>query len=285
MTSLSTKPEVFLNHFFLVVDSETYSDIRSSQFLKTQFAAFEERTTVRADRSYTGAYFYGTNTYFEFLDAASETKRSIGDTGLAFGVEQLGSLKLLNTMLPASLLVEVSRELNGEQVPWFLQLSPRGFGVDTPLASWLMEYHESFLDQWHAGKTDGSGIDRQQILDRYKSVLLSLPETPCLEDVMGLELALSNSDSDRLADLCTALGYTEKKEGDRVLKGAEFFIRIVPESKTSHGIRQVNFSLRRTPRGESEYRFGKESVLRFHNTGAATWSFGELANVSAEGSD
>lgn len=42
-----------LNHFYLVIDRETYAAIEGSDFLKLEFAAFEKRTTVQTDKTYT----------------------------------------------------------------------------------------------------------------------------------------------------------------------------------------------------------------------------------------
>src|SRR5258708_37010579 len=49
---------VFLNHFFLVLDSQTFKDIKQNDFLRKEFAPFESRRTIRTDRSYSGIYFY-----------------------------------------------------------------------------------------------------------------------------------------------------------------------------------------------------------------------------------
>src|SRR5262245_32751029 len=82
------KYEVPLNHFFLVLDSQTYKDIENSEFLKNEFAVFEKRTTVRTDQTYTGIYYYGTNTYFEFFDVNQKEGSKVGDSAIAFGTDQ-----------------------------------------------------------------------------------------------------------------------------------------------------------------------------------------------------
>jgi hypothetical protein len=56
---------------------------------KKEFAHFEERTTVvENNESYSGAYIYGKNTYFEFFDKSeSEDFMPPGLTsGMAFGI-------------------------------------------------------------------------------------------------------------------------------------------------------------------------------------------------------
>src|SRR5690242_14363290 len=88
-----------LNHFYRVIDSATYADLASSRFLRAEFAPCEERTTVRSDRTYTGLYFYGVYTYFEFFDAGQETARRLGDSGIAFGLELPGASRTLQARL------------------------------------------------------------------------------------------------------------------------------------------------------------------------------------------
>ena len=92
---------VYLNHFYVTVDPATYASIISSDFLRTRFAPFELRTTVRTDSTYTGAYFYGRNTYFEFFDSGKE-HRVPGDSALAFGVELPGGLDTLLSRMAGS---------------------------------------------------------------------------------------------------------------------------------------------------------------------------------------
>ena len=88
----SKRPPVFLNHFYVVLDSATYKDIEQSAFLRREFAVTEQRTTVRTDMTYTGLYFYGTNTYFEFFDVSSDASSQVGFGGIALGVDQQGEL-------------------------------------------------------------------------------------------------------------------------------------------------------------------------------------------------
>src|SRR5438045_1439540 len=73
---------VALNHFYLTLDSATFRELQNSPFLRKEFAPCEERTTVRKDTTYTGLYFYGINTYFEFFDVAQEKSRKPGDSAI-----------------------------------------------------------------------------------------------------------------------------------------------------------------------------------------------------------
>src|SRR6185503_282178 len=102
LTSNQAKSQVFLNHFYVVIDSATYKDIEQSSFLRGEFAVTEQRTTVRTDMTYTGLYFYGTNTYFEFFDVSSDTSRQIGYSGFALGVDREGELQAINSELSSN---------------------------------------------------------------------------------------------------------------------------------------------------------------------------------------
>src|SRR5262245_26357091 len=90
-----------LNHFYLSLDPDTYAAIDNHKFLQTEFAVFERRTTVRADKAYTGIYFYGIHTYFEFFDSSTQTEFKRDSSGLAFGVERPEALKSLQARLTA----------------------------------------------------------------------------------------------------------------------------------------------------------------------------------------
>ena len=139
-----------LNHFLTVLDSATYRAIREDPFLRKEFAVTEERTTTRTDISYTGLYFYGHNTYFEFFDEARQPLGKRGDSALAFGVDQAGTLEPIETRLASEFSVGpvITREFGGRQVPWFYMGVPKLF-PESGFRIWIMEYHPRFLTEWN----------------------------------------------------------------------------------------------------------------------------------------
>ena len=100
---------VYLNHFFTVLDLETYRAIEASEFMTREFAPNEYRKTVRGDRSYAGIYFYGSNTYFEFFDEESRGPGSLGFSMLALGVDEPGELSALQSQLADSYPLHLGR--------------------------------------------------------------------------------------------------------------------------------------------------------------------------------
>jgi Family of unknown function (DUF5829) len=240
-----------LNHFYIALDHETYTAIEGSEFLKSEFATFEKRTTVRGDRTYTAIYFYGSHTYFEFFDAAVE-KQKPGESGIAFGIDEEGSE-------PKGVLEKrmVTREWQGVELPWFYTLSSQG---RQGFVIWLMEYHPDFLAKWHPGQgaTPG-GITREAVLRRYKSVLPQALADPMLEDVAGITVAASPNERQPIEQWIRSIS-------------SEFTVEFVEPYIGGHVIREVKFNLRHAPAKLLETRFGK-SILRIRTDRTAVWTF------------
>src|SRR5204863_5210740 len=100
--------------------------------------------------TYTGAYFYGLDTYFEFFQVDSE--RKLGDSGMALAeVKPGGSARVLDVLKKVSPEVKqdmVTREVDGKHVNWFLRTSPDA-SLGQSWRFWVMEYAPKFLSEWH----------------------------------------------------------------------------------------------------------------------------------------
>jgi Family of unknown function (DUF5829) len=267
-----------LNHFFVVVDSATYADIEKSELLRKEFAPSEQRTTVRTDITYTGTYFYGVNTYFEFFDAGKESGRQMGSAGVAFGVDESGALQTLKARLSPDFQINqrpVTREFRGKQVPWFMMMSPGNVSSNFALSTWVMEYDPRFLLEWNPEPDgDNRGVSRKQLLRRYAAVLKDAPARPILQDVTGLTLALDKNTAAGFGKLCRSFGYKSRAEGDStILEGPDITLRLIAETGTARGITEMRLRVARAPEKQRAFRFGPKSVLTFHGDGTATWSF------------
>jgi len=264
---------VYLNHFYLTLDHATYSDIESNEFMRREFAVTELRTTVRKDRTYTGLYFYGTNTYFEFFDSEKETGRRVGDSAIAFGVDEPGaSGKLENALGTRS--ATITRQLGNVDIPWFYQTMPRGMSLESGISMWVMEYHPRFLAEWHAEAGGSAGITRRAILQRYKEVLKRGAAHTSLSDVVAITMAADKMVTARMIELSKIFGYKVRIEGENsILQGLDFELRLVPATGSTHGIRQVVMRADRMPPGQTQFQFGSSSALRLHSDGTATWGF------------
>lgn len=272
---------VYLNHFFIVLDSQTYKEIKESQFLQEEFAAFEERTTVRADITYTGIYFYGTHTYFEFFQPG-EYNRSEGSCGIASGVETPGASDRLKQRLESytgAPVVKnpVSRRVNEKEVPWFYMTVVNHKNRPAKLSTWLMEYDNNFLSNWYPELSPKSrGITRKEILERYTAKLGDNEKRAgkYLEDVFEMTLALDETERAGFIKEREAFGYKITSDQSKtVVEGPAIKYTLIASTTSSNSAVSFKMSLKRDKNGQKVYRFGSRSVLRFNDDRTATWSF------------
>lgn len=274
---MNLRESLALNHFYIVLDSATYKAIEQNSFLRREFAVTEQRTTTRTDISYTGVYFYGANTYFEFFDVANQTMGRLSDGGIAFGVDQPGGLDAIKRELGDQFSIAqapITRQFDQKQVPWFYTAGFSNFPPDSGLRIWAMEYHPRFLADWNPSSTGKSeGVSRKHILQRYVAVLKDKPAKPYLEDVVALTIAVDEATQKKLAELGKLLGYGLRVEGTTmILEGPDLELRVIPQTDKLRGIQEIKMRVEQKPK-QAEFRFGARSVLKFRGNGLATWSF------------
>ncbi len=241
--------QVGLNHVYAVVDRGTYDALVHSSFLRETFAVSEERTTTRADVSYSGFYLYGRNTYVEFLpEGAAEL--AVDSSGLAFGVDAGGELDAFARRLAEQKIATQggprTRELEGKPVPWFQIL-----GLEVPgaaLSVFAMEYDARFLASWHPDLAPrGSRVDRAAILERYAAALKrsELRATGLFADVRALTIDADEAQLASLRRVLTAARFTIE-DTPLATKGVGARSRItLKPAKTAGGITSIELALRR----------------------------------------
>ena len=240
-----------LNHFYATVDSQTYAAIESNPFLKNSFAPFEKRTTVRNDSTYSGLYFYGDQTYFEFFEENTGDRKP-GDAGLALGLEQSdGSsrLRLDWQKLRPSITSMVTRQLEGQPIDWFQMTSfeeTRAISVVPGLRLFAMQYAPDFVRRWNP--TTPNTILQRDILTAYcaKLGLDTVRERTLLRDVKRIEIASPEAGIRIRTAQLEAAGWTLKPGKDSILAvgpNAEALFRFSPGIV---GITSIEFSLKRS---------------------------------------
>jgi hypothetical protein len=275
-----TMDTVYLNHFFLTIDAESYNAIQSSPFLRDEFAPFEQRTTVRQDITYTGSYFYGAHTYFEFFEAGRGSGRALGASGIAFGVEARGASLRLKPRIEAALAMPVAvrpitRRVGDRDIGWFYMTTAED-KQPSLLQTWMMEYRDSFLNDWYGElKPATRGITRAEILERYTAKLgeNDKRQQKLLENVVEITLALPDAERARLLKECETFGYrVTAGTGQWRCLGPQVTFNVAAPNSEARGITVVKFTLRRAKPGQKTYRFGK-SVLQFNDDRTAVWTF------------
>ena len=215
---------VYLNHLLIFLDAETYRSIGASGFLNGHFACSEERTThdQATDMSWTGRYYYGRETYFEFMnpDRTSWAPRD----ALAFGLEQEGGSEELAGQLERALQRDITRfkrkrRYRDRDIPWFWTVDiPRK--DDARLISWVMEYDPGFLDRWAPDlppEKPGAGegrIARSGFLTRYRSAIGNDLPDRLFRDITSVTVTLPPDEADLLEAELGVYGYVAMKMAD-----------------------------------------------------------------------
>ncbi|MCC7153458.1 MAG: hypothetical protein IT161_02725 [Bryobacterales bacterium] len=259
--------QVYLNHFYATVDPETYSAIENSSFIRNTFAVFEQRTTIREDRTYTGIYLYGDHNYFEFFEAGKD--QSPTPVGVAFGVEESGALSRLAAAWKAQgldpALLTLTRHLDGAAIPWFLSLSPAS-EHPAVVRMWMMEYLPEFLTRWHSEVPTPSGISRGDVLARYRAFLRK--DQKLMADVTRISIQVPGGEDQSLKKLAGLMGCRIE---NREIVAADARIRLVPPLDSRTGVRQIVMRLRRAPSEARRFTLGA-SVLELLPDGRAVWN-------------
>ncbi|HEY5907642.1 MAG TPA: DUF5829 family protein [Vicinamibacteria bacterium] len=251
----AARPSVFLNHFYVVVDSASYRALQQSAFLTGAFAPFEKRTTARNDQTYSGIYWYGRRTYFEAFEP--EAQGPVGSSGVAFGVDLPGESAAVKAAWAAAFggadSGPVTRKTETAEPVWFQMTFAK---AQSGLRLWLMEYDQDFLARWYPDLTPARGITRPEVLDRYVAKIgrQAERETAVLKDVTGLLLGLEAADREVLRRHLVPLGWAARDEAEAlVLQGPEgVSLRVVPAASGRRGILEATFSVQGKPAHRTE---------------------------------
>jgi uncharacterized protein DUF5829 len=214
---------VLLNHFYVTADRGTFEAVEREEAAR-RLGAWEKRTTIRKDLTYTGLYLYGENTYLELLHPDSKL-------GAPAGIAWHGSLG-------DSVLI-----YRGD-APWF-RLS-EGKPPLEGLSDWGMEYVPDFFKTFRPELPPlHPGTERSDALTRYAASCGKLRERSegLFEDVTALEVTLAPADLE-----------IWRRRAPRV-QGAE--IRVTPGPRTA--ITAAELTLRRDA-GRGEARLGSTTL-------------------------
>lgn len=271
---------VLLNHLFLSVDALTYQSIYTSDFLRNEFAVSESRTTVRPDYpdGYTGLYFYGHETYFEFFDAENSTF-TLNSFGIASGYETKGKLQAVYKAMESKHDVrpyQVGREVNGNTLDWFTTLPAHHERFRDKLVLWAMEYNDSFISNWLGADNHLQGsILQRDVLTAYviKLEQEEIKKSALMKDITAVDIMLEQQDLLVYSDIFVGFGWgLETVDECYLLSSQTTTISLCPTTADAQpGIHRIMFSLNRKYDGAEQKTFGS-SILKFKEK-TAEWIF------------
>ena len=141
---------------------------------------------------------------------------------MGFGVEVQGGTAALEQRLGerevTTFVAPITREAEGEHVPWFRVLGVQAAHATSRLSLFSLEYDPRFLSSWHANLPPASaGISRRAVLQRYAAKIRGAADgerEPLFSDVTEVQLALDEKERERLFDVLDVFGYTVEERAD-----------------------------------------------------------------------
>jgi hypothetical protein len=271
-------PAVHLNHIYTYVDANTLNAIARSEFMQNEFSAMEVSTIAAGDdRTWTGIYLTGANTYIELFSPsrAPLSLERVGDTGIGLSVENVGDIervaKCLEKFGGTGISSLFERKVDGNRVPWFWNLPLVGFpeGEAEPFCAWVMEVDRDFLKRSRGSlRADEEGISRKQ----YNAA--KFQPTRFMKDIDEVTLALNEFESVSFGRQLVALGYAlEIRDGVDTLIGPDITFRLIKASPVARGVTQLKISLLKERIDPEILTFGQGATLHFGADRTAIMSF------------
>src|SRR5947209_4308001 len=264
-----------LNHAFVVPDADTFEAALRDPFLRNELGAFEQRTTKRSDRIYTGLYWYGEHTYFELMQP--NEKDPAGSSGIAFGTDGQETIAKLQSRPGSPKSQTITRgNSSDQQVDWFLQLETPVQMHASQLDTWVMQYFPDFLNKWYPQSPPADhSATREHVLERYAAKIGETKQrsSGLLQDVVAIDLRLADDDFANFNTLCGYAGMSVDLKGSTIIcHGADLTITAISiATQPAPAIAKITFRLRHAKEGKQEYRIGS-SAISFHGE-TADWTF------------
>ena len=279
-TAPGNRVAVDFSHVAISLDSATFQAMAGSSFLRGEFGGFEDRP--RAAGSPDASFlFYGRDTYLEFLNA--RPLFPLGSQQLAFVVRQTGDLhRAVDALLaqrPRVIAYGLNFRLVGpDSVPlfWRARLRPAVRPPQQPTSTPSAILHFDILerDPEYLRRSDptipkdSAGVTNIEYLSRRWR------PGAYLGSVVGVTLAADSADVVAVAGDLSALGYDVRQAADTTIAAhAGVVLRLLPANASRRGVLALRLVTQRRKRGETVYRFGARSVLRFDTDSTAEWTF------------
>ncbi|MFD7076313.1 DUF5829 family protein [Nocardioides sp. NPDC059952] len=265
-------PLLAFNHAWAMVDRETADAIEHSEYLG-EFADRRINTGNDGSSTWTGRYLLGKETYLEFFGPGDAPDAVAGDTGLAVSADNDGDLAIATDNLhklgvdPVE-FTQVTDLGDGNPIPWF-DVTYTTATYDT-FFSWAMEYRDEFLGDprltFPPPAYEGDVSRDRYNRDRYRDHQM--------RDVIGIQIATTAADIDKMVPLWRAAGITIRtlKDGGVLAFDGMTKIRLLPVPAEKAGVRHVILALNEAAEEPHTETIGN-STLHVGPGAYALWTF------------
>ncbi|MGY0537312.1 DUF5829 family protein [Nocardioides sp. YJ-D4] len=265
-------PLLAFNHAWAMVDRETADAIEHSDYLG-EFADRRISTGNDGTSTWTGRYLLGKEIYLEFFGPGDAPDAVVGDTGLAVSADDDGDLaiaadNLRDLVADPVEFTQVTDLGDGNLIPWF-DAAYTTSTYDT-FFSWAMEYRDEFLDDprlsfpppAYEGDVSRDRYNRDRYLDHQ------------LRDVIGIQIATTAADIEKMVPLWRAAGITIRvlKDGGVLAFDGMTTIRLLPVPAEEAGVRHIILALNEAAEEPHTETIGN-STLHVGPGAYALWTF------------
>lgn len=198
-------PKVHFNHIYCVLDSADYQAVCTSEFVNDSLCAHFTKPDSK------GTYLFDPSSFLELL--TSRREKIHGFTGIAFSIDKIGDLKILQNVLSQADKSEngtPNSTLDIQEHPPFLGLSVVSdsvFHAQSRIYVWFMEYKKEYFEQ-NNFRIDDSLLTRENFLEKYTSQGTG----KILKKLTGIVIKLDSAEKEYLTGIFESIGYHEINE-------------------------------------------------------------------------
>ncbi len=285
LSNIADCPPVHFNHIYIVIDDDTYDEIKNSEFIQKEFGGIlEDSTTTEKGETYRGGYLIGRKTYIEFFNSHGLEGAKEGTVGIGFSTQKEGDLEIIynrfNSEFGDTAVKDLREFVSGEKkYPWFYTVSSVKEDNKLPFTCWVMEMHPIHLKFFGATPDSNGIISREAYWDAVNKMTTAYSGKPyipekCFDDIIDLNLVLTKNELERFEKELSACGYIKSVDSNiTIFSGPGVQITVEVKDKPTYRISSLMFTLE-NPLEPNDISLGKNAKLSITSNGLGEWQFG-----------
>ena len=259
--NIGFRKNIKFNHLFIVIDDSTYKYLIDSLKFPENFAKISEKTMNAGSETWTGKYINGISNYLEIFKPGGAQGTKLGDLGLGFITNKLGTIdslqnywkKTLDSVHTENMVITDS----GKTSPWFKSVSIPN--VDSlRISAWVMENSREEMNFAGFTENDLTGeIEYSDYLKHVKAKLHNIPVDSVKNDrlfdkVTSLDISLSDRELSYLKKFLLNIGFAEK---DNSFSNENFKITYSLSKSAHFLLKEIGFLLlKKIPKQKYSFR-------------------------------
>ncbi|MGZ2369629.1 DUF5829 family protein [Ancylomarina sp. YFZ004] len=243
------KKNIRFNHLYVVIDDSTFNNLFDCMKMLDDFSYNKEQTVHSDKKSWTGKYLFGRHQYLEIFNPTGDKKDKIGELGLAFRTDKLGTLNAIrdhwNKTKENITYSERKIKRKGKLYPWFNFLSLK-HSDSLRIFSWLMESPKEELMSVGFNRDDLKNViswDKYAVYRRTTDLNISADSVEynkSFNRITQLHLTLTQSELESLKNSLSDFGFTES---DNKLISQDITINYKILTSKQFVLNQIDFDL------------------------------------------